>query len=226
MFDRELVGRLLGSLACLNVRYSANGHEALASIEREEPEIVLTDLIMPDMDGLELCARSDSDIRALVILMTAHGSEDVAMQALLAARPIIFPKKIWSAIWCKRSARPGCLPNRGRNAVASWIASSGATRLWASQRSRADHTARDHAARGTGEYRYLGRDRAHAAIGTRSRRRSRTPSFTATSRSAPSYGRMMTTNTTPWPRSVATTSRIVRASPRARSDRPRRGRDS
>jgi CheY-like chemotaxis protein/anti-sigma regulatory factor (Ser/Thr protein kinase) len=92
-FDRELVGRLLGSLAHVNVLFAKNGREALASIEREEPAIVVTDLIMPEMDGLELVHQ----IRYLhprvnVILMTAHGSEEVAMQALRAGAANYIPK--------------------------------------------------------------------------------------------------------------------------------------
>jgi CheY-like chemotaxis protein/anti-sigma regulatory factor (Ser/Thr protein kinase) len=94
MFDRELVSRLLGGLVRLNVRFACNGREALESIARAEPEIVLTDLIMPEMDGLELVQQ----IRfrhpgIVVILMTAHGSEEVAMQALRAGAANYIPKK-------------------------------------------------------------------------------------------------------------------------------------
>jgi CheY-like chemotaxis protein/anti-sigma regulatory factor (Ser/Thr protein kinase) len=93
-FDRHLVGRLLGSMGGVRVLFAANVREGLAVIEREAPDIVLTDLIMPEIDGLALVLQ----VRALypeisVILMTAHGSEDVAMEALRAGAANYIPKK-------------------------------------------------------------------------------------------------------------------------------------
>ena len=52
-------------------------------LRRDLPDIVLTDLDMPEMDGLELVQAIRRDYPALpVILMTAMGSEDVAARAL------------------------------------------------------------------------------------------------------------------------------------------------
>jgi CheY-like chemotaxis protein len=93
-FDRELVGRLLGSMAHVEVRFARHGREALALIEREQPAIVVTDLIMPEMDGLELVQQMRFLYpRVSVILMTGHGSEDVAMEALRAGAANYIPKK-------------------------------------------------------------------------------------------------------------------------------------
>ena len=39
------------------VELAANGHEALARIGEQAPDVVLTDLQMPEMDGNELCRR-------------------------------------------------------------------------------------------------------------------------------------------------------------------------
>jgi CheY-like chemotaxis protein len=93
-FDRHLVGQLLKSTDNVRVLFAPDGRKALDIVEREAPAVVLTDLIMPDMDGLELVHQ----VRALypqisVILMTAHGSEDVAMQALRAGAANYIPKK-------------------------------------------------------------------------------------------------------------------------------------
>lgn len=81
--DRRLVGGILEKVASLRVQYAADGVEALASIEQARPDIVLTDLQMPNIDGLELVGRVRSRFPLVpVILMTAHGSEEVAVQAL------------------------------------------------------------------------------------------------------------------------------------------------
>ena len=93
-FDRHLVGQLLKSTDNVRVLFAPDGRTALGIVEREVPAVVLTDLIMPEMDGLELVHQ----VRALypqifVILMTAHGSEDVAMQALRAGAANYIPKK-------------------------------------------------------------------------------------------------------------------------------------
>ena len=53
-FDRHLVGQLLEALPDIKLTYASNGREGLAVIERDNPAIILTDLIMPDMEGLEL----------------------------------------------------------------------------------------------------------------------------------------------------------------------------
>jgi CheY-like chemotaxis protein len=93
-FDRELVRRILKSMGGLRVLLAADGVQAWAMIESEAPAIVLTDLIMPEMGGLDLVQKIRSLYhRISVILMTANGSEDVAMQALRAGAANYIPKR-------------------------------------------------------------------------------------------------------------------------------------
>ena len=75
------------------VSLAGDGLEALQAIQREPPDIVVTDLQMPNMNGLELV----SEIKALypkipVILATAVGSETIAAAALQKGASSYVPK--------------------------------------------------------------------------------------------------------------------------------------
>ena len=78
----EEFGVLLRNAGC-DVTLAGNGREAMDLLRDDLPDIVLTDLDMPVMDGLELVQVIRRNYPALpVILMTAMGSEDVAARAL------------------------------------------------------------------------------------------------------------------------------------------------
>ena len=78
----------------IRVVYAADGREGLAAIARETPSVILTDLVMPDMGGLELVQRVRAEHPEIsVILMTAFGSEEVAMQTLRAGAANYIPKR-------------------------------------------------------------------------------------------------------------------------------------
>lgn len=69
----------------MSVLYAEDGHRALEMIRASSPDIVLTDLNMPECDGLQLvreCKKLDATLP--VILMTAVGSESIAVDALNA----------------------------------------------------------------------------------------------------------------------------------------------
>src|SRR5206468_6188287 len=74
--------------------FAADGLEALAVLEREPPTLVLTDLLMPGLDGLQLVEAVRGRFPLVpVVLMTAHGSEEVAIRALRAGAASYVPKK-------------------------------------------------------------------------------------------------------------------------------------
>lgn len=92
--DRRLSGGLLKKHIGLHPIYAQNGREALSSIPQDVPDVVVTDLQMPEMDGLELVETIRKHYPSLpVILMTAHGSEEIAVKALQKGAASYVPKK-------------------------------------------------------------------------------------------------------------------------------------
>lgn len=73
--NAEVLEYLQKQLAAEYTIYTAvNGQEALEIAERELPDMIITDVMMPVMDGIELCTRIKKDIRLChipVILLTA-----------------------------------------------------------------------------------------------------------------------------------------------------------
>jgi CheY-like chemotaxis protein len=92
--DRHRVGKLLSKDHGLEVLSAANGREALDVLMRERADLVLTDMLMPEMDGLQLVEEIRRKFPWLpVILMTAHGSEELAVQALQRGAASYVPKR-------------------------------------------------------------------------------------------------------------------------------------
>src|SRR4051812_7121048 len=81
--DRRKAGGLVEQALGWRVIDADHGLSALAAIERDRPQIVLTDLQMPQMNGLELVEAVKCKYPLIpVVLMTAFGSEEIAIQAL------------------------------------------------------------------------------------------------------------------------------------------------
>jgi DNA-binding NtrC family response regulator len=72
-----------------------DGRAGLLLVEQQEPDLVLTDLRMPQMDGIELLTRL-KQIRpeTLVILMTAYGTVKTAVKAMKLGAEDYVPKPI------------------------------------------------------------------------------------------------------------------------------------
>src|SRR5215467_12398658 len=61
---------------------AATGHEGMALAERDAPDLVLLDVKMPGMDGLEVLDRLRTSYEALpVIVVSGHGTISTAVEA-------------------------------------------------------------------------------------------------------------------------------------------------
>ena len=91
--DRRLVGKLLERNTNWKIFYAASGEEAFSQVEAHLPDIVLADVQMPGMDGLELAAALQQEYPLVpVVVMTARGSEELAIRALESGAASYIPK--------------------------------------------------------------------------------------------------------------------------------------
>lgn len=81
--DRQLMDGLLSKESDFDVWTSASAADALEQMRQGMIDIVVTDLQMPDADGLSLVRSINEGFTEVPsILVTAHGSEQIASQAL------------------------------------------------------------------------------------------------------------------------------------------------
>jgi len=105
--DRKLIGGLLKCKLDWIVQYASDGAEAFELVGQVFPDVVITDLQMPVMNGIELCAQVKREHPHVpVLLTTGVGSESLAVA--------MFPKTDWQIRWLKRLSRSW--PFRGVNA--------------------------------------------------------------------------------------------------------------
>ena len=90
--DQMLIKRLLVRPGWVS-QIASNGKEAMELIGKVRPDIVITDLQMPVMNGLELVkAVREQDVSLPILLVTAKGSEQTAIDALRCGATTYSPK--------------------------------------------------------------------------------------------------------------------------------------
>jgi len=57
------------------VREADNGLAALAEVERQEPALIVLDVLMPELDGLEVCRRLRKTSQVPVVFLSSRGEE-------------------------------------------------------------------------------------------------------------------------------------------------------
>ena len=84
--DEVNVRKVLGTLleqAGYQVVSASSGEEALRCVRAHDPEVVITDMKMPGMDGLAVLRRLRTDFPEIpVVMLTAHGTIELAVEAM------------------------------------------------------------------------------------------------------------------------------------------------
>jgi response regulator NasT len=77
---RRDLAEMLRDMGHQVVGQARNGRDALTLVEDQDPDIVLLDVVMPDLDGIETARRVSR--QRPVVLLTAHSSPDYVSRAL------------------------------------------------------------------------------------------------------------------------------------------------
>ncbi len=104
--DRQLVGGLLKQETDWAVEFAEDGSQAIEQIRVSQPDLVITDMQMPNLNGLELVAAIRKGFSQVpVILMTGKGSEEIAVEALHAGAASYVPKRSLATMLVETSKR-------------------------------------------------------------------------------------------------------------------------
>lgn len=84
--DEPEIGRVLQRFLTpkgYDVRVVDNGHDAIAEVQKDKPQVVLLDIQMPGIGGMETLTKiKEIDPQIVVIMVTAVKDESTGMEAL------------------------------------------------------------------------------------------------------------------------------------------------
>lgn len=96
--DNPAQAKTIADILCLKgyaVHAVFSGAEALDILARENVHILLTDVIMPDMDGVELYRRAHRTYPQIItFLMTAYAADDVIQQGIAEGIKTVLTKPV------------------------------------------------------------------------------------------------------------------------------------
>ena len=72
------------SMDCVVVAEAANGQEGLEKILKYKPDVVIADICMPFLDGIEMIKKASEQVRFKSILLTSYAEFDYARRAIEA----------------------------------------------------------------------------------------------------------------------------------------------
>jgi CheY-like chemotaxis protein len=86
----DILNELLSQVG-YDVRCAHDGEEAWANVQRDPPDLILSDIRMPKLDGIDLASRLISGgYRTPIILMSASHSDRVGVSAAFIRKPFAF----------------------------------------------------------------------------------------------------------------------------------------
>jgi CheY-like chemotaxis protein len=94
LVERRFAGGLVEQRTGVSTLYASNGREALELLDLVTPAAIITDLQMPELDGLQLVEQvrlRHPEIPTIVV--TAYGSEEISIRALRAGAAQYVPKR-------------------------------------------------------------------------------------------------------------------------------------
>lgn len=78
-----LLKKIISQKCSCDIALATSGFQALEMVESLQPDVVLTDIKMPDIDGLELLKKITAfDSTITTVIMTGYGTIEIAVQAL------------------------------------------------------------------------------------------------------------------------------------------------
>lgn len=66
----------------MQTRVAATGEEAFREIEAQRPDLIVLDIMLPDINGLEILKQLPTNDRSQVVVLTAHASKELAIEAI------------------------------------------------------------------------------------------------------------------------------------------------
>lgn len=83
-FQREMLEQTLRVLGAENILCATNGAEALRVLRGAKVDVVITDLMMPDLDGIELIPRLHKDSKDVAVILSSSDEASLLTAAAIA----------------------------------------------------------------------------------------------------------------------------------------------